>query len=246
MDADGSNMQLLAVHDTAGAALLYPAWVPDGSGLYLTHQARAAGGGSATRIERVDARTGALQTVVANAAYASPSRDGRLLAYVSTPNPDGSGQSLWISGPDGREPRQMLPPGVFVRFSSVRFAPDGQHVLLAAVGQGLAYGQPRAGVVDALGLLHLVIGVRIAHANGEEWDLWTIEPDGRNLRRLTTIAEDLPVASWSSGGDRIAFLGGGSARTAETGLVVISADGANLQRLTTRPGHRGADWSPVP
>jgi hypothetical protein len=220
--------------------------MPDGSGLYVTHQARAAGGGSATRIERLDARTGALQTVIANAAYASPSRDGRLLAYVSTPNPDGSGQSLWMSEPDGREPRQVLAPGVFVRFSSVRVAPDSQHVLLAAVGQGLASSQPRASVHDALGLLHMLAGVRTAHANGEEWDLWTIEPDGRNLRRLTTVAEDLPVASWSSAGDRIAFLGGGSARTAETGLVVIGADGANLQRLTTRPGHRGVDWSPVP
>jgi Tol biopolymer transport system component len=98
------------------------------------------------------------------------------------------------------------------------------------------------GVVDALGLLQTFAGVTIAHANGEEWDLWTIEPDGRNLRRLTTIAEDLPVASWSSAGGHIAFLGGGSARTAETGLVVMSADGANLQRLTTRPGHRGVDW----
>jgi copper transport protein len=242
MDSDGSNMHLLAAHDTPGAALLYPAWAPDGSGLYVTHQARAAAGGSATRIERVDARTGALQTLVTNAASASPSRDRRLLAYVSTPNSDGSGQSLWVSAPDGREPRQLLAPGIFVRFSSVRFAPDGQRVLFAAVGQGLAYPQTRAGVFDALGLLHLLAGVTIAHANGEEWDLWTIEPDGRNLRRLTTIADDLPVASWSSSGDRIAFLGGGSARTAETGLVVMSADGTNLQRLTTRPGHRGADW----
>jgi copper transport protein len=241
MDSDGSAMHLLAAHDTPGAALLYPAWAPDGSALYVTHQARAAGG-SATRIERVDARTGALQTVVTNAAFPSPSRDGRLLAYVSTPNPDGSGQSLWVSTPDGREPRQVLAPGIFVRFSTIRFAPDGQRILMAAVGQGLAYSEPRARVFDALGLLHLLGGVTVAHANGEEWDLWTIDPDGRNLRRLTTIADDLPVASWSPGGDRIAFLGGGSARTAQTGLVVMNADGTNLQRLTTRPGHRGADW----
>jgi Tol biopolymer transport system component len=133
-----------------------------------------------------------------------------------------------------------------VRFSSVRIAPDGQRILFAAVGQGRAYAEPQAGVLDPLGLLNLVTGTGVAHANGEEWDLWTIEPDGSNLRRLTTIAEDLPVATWSTTGDRIAFLGGGSARTAETGLVIMTGAGADLQRLTTRPGHRGADWSPVP
>ncbi|MCA1645284.1 MAG: copper resistance protein CopC [Chloroflexi bacterium] len=246
MDGDGANLRLLVAHDTPGAALLYPAWVPDGSGLYVTHQARAPGGGSTSNIERVDVRIGALQPLVANAAYPSPSRDGRLLAYVSIPNPDGRSQSLWLSSTDGRDPRQLLAPGVFVRYSSVRFAPDGQRILFAAVGQGRAYAEPRASGPDLLGVWHMLTGIGTAHADGEEWDLWTIEPDGRNLHRLTTIAEDLPVATWSSSGERIAFLGGGSARTAETGLVVMTADGATLQRLTSRPGHRGADWSPVP
>jgi hypothetical protein len=58
----------------------------------------------------------------------------------------------------------------------------------------------------------------VAHANGEEWDLWTIGPDRRDLRRLTSIAEGLPAASWSPDVSAVAFLGGGSARTAETGL----------------------------
>ncbi len=246
MDGDGRNMRMLASHDSQGAALLHPAWSPDGSAVYVTHQARAAAGGTATRVDRVDADSGELRTVVANAAYPSPSRDGHLLAYVSLPNADGTGQSLWMSSADGRDPRQLVPVGAFIRYSSLRFAPDGQRILFAAVGQGNARAGSSAGVLDPLGLVRALVDTGVAHANGEEWDFWTIDPDGRNLRRLTSIAEDLPVASWSPGGDRIAFLGGGSARTAETGLAVMAADGTNLRRLTTRPGHRGADWSPRP
>jgi copper transport protein len=246
MNADGSDVHPLAMHDTPGAALLYPAWAPDGNALYITHQARRPSGGADTRIERVDARSGERQTVIPNAAYPSPSRDGRRLAYAAVPNPDGSGQSLWISAADGSDSRQILPAGVFVRFSSLRFAPDGQRLLFAAVGQGTTYTPPIASRLDLPRLIDPLVGVGVAHADGEEWDLWTIEPDGRNLRRLTNLAEDLPVASWSPSGGSVVFLGGGSARTAETGLAVIAADGSNARRLTTRPGHRGADWSPVP
>jgi len=247
MNADGSDIHALAMHDTPGAALLYPAWAPDGSAVYVTHQARRSGGGADTRVERVDVRSGERETVIPNAAYASPSRDGRRLAYAAVPNADGSGQSLWISAVDRSEAREILPAGVFVRFSNLRFAPGGQRLLFAAVGQGTTYSPPAASRLDLFRLfLDGLPGGDVAHADGEEWDLWTIDPDGRNLRRVTSLAEDLPVASWSPTGGSIVFLGGGSARTAETGLAVVAADGTNLRRLTTRPGHRGADWAPVP
>jgi copper transport protein len=246
MNADGTDMHPLAMHDTPGAALLYPAWAPDGNAVYVTHQARRPEGGADSRIERVDVRSGERETVIPNAAYASASRDGRRLAYAAVPNADGSGQSLWISGVDRSDAREILPAGVFVRFSSLRFAPDGQRLLFAAVGQGTTYTPPAAGRLDLLGLLDPMRSGGVAHADGEEWDLWTIDPDGRNLRRVTNLAEDLPVASWSPSGGSVVFLGGGSARTAETGLAVVAADGSNLRRLTTRPGHRGADWAPVP
>jgi Tol biopolymer transport system component len=120
----------------------------------------------------------------------------------------------------------------------LHFAPDNEHLLFAAVGQGTTYTPPVAGVLDLFALT--------AYADGEEWDLWTIDSNGANLQRLTSVAEDLPVATWSPDGKFIAFLGGGSARTAQTGLVVMDAAGTRLQRLTSLPGHRGADWSPVP
>ena len=51
---------------------------------------------------------------------------------------------------------------------------------------------------------------------------------------------------WSPDGTHIAFLGGGSANSAETGLAIIDAEGRTLRRLTTQPGHRGVDWTRAP
>ena len=67
--------------------------------------------------------------------------------------------------------------------------------------------------------------------------------DGRNLRPLTALSEDMPVAAWSPDGKTIAFLGGGSASSAEAGVTIIVPDGNDLRRLTTQPGHRGLDWT---
>ena len=67
--------------------------------------------------------------------------------------------------------------------------------------------------------------------------------DGRKLRPLTALGEDLPVAAWSPDGREIAFLGGGSASSAEAGVTVIAPERRDLRRLTTQPGHRGLDWA---
>ena len=82
-----------------------------------------------------------------------------------------------------------------------------------------------------------------AHANGDLWELWTVDVDGRNLRVIASLGEDLPVGKWSPDGRYIAFLGGGSARSAEVGLTLMGADGSRPLRLTAQPGHRGLDWA---
>jgi Tol biopolymer transport system component len=82
-----------------------------------------------------------------------------------------------------------------------------------------------------------------AYANGDLWDLWIVDLDGRNLRPVTALGEDMPVAAWSPNGKHIAFLGGGSARSAEAGVTIIFPPRRDLQRLTTQPGHRGLDWA---
>jgi hypothetical protein len=53
----------------------------------------------------------------------------------------------------------------------------------------------------------------------------------------------MPVAAWSPDGKHIAFLGGGSASSAEAGVTIVFPARKDLRRLTTQPGHRGLDWA---
>jgi Tol biopolymer transport system component len=237
MDADGSDPHVLAAHDRRGAALQYPAWSPDGTSVYLSYRQQ---GDTEAHVDRVEVETGARSQVVANAGYPSLSGDGQRLAYATSPY-SGQGTGLWWSAPDGSDPHQILGPGVFLKFFGLRLSPDGHSLLFAAIGAGNNY-QPPSGA----GLLEWLFRPRVAYADGEIYDLWTIDLDGRNLRRLTSLAEDLPISAWAPDGQHIVFLGGGSASKAEAGLAVIDADGGNLRRLTAIPGHRGVDWVAVP
>jgi dipeptidyl aminopeptidase/acylaminoacyl peptidase len=231
-------VRLLAAHDVRGAALQYPAWSADGRAVYASS---VGPGGAALGIDRIDAASGARVRVVASAEFPTLSRDGRRLAYVRFAPPPERGQSLWWSAPDGSGPREVVALNTFDKLFAPRFAPDGKRVLFAAVGQPT--GGSRARRLDPLRLLARMVRVDAALANGEVWDLWMVELDGRNLKPVTSLGEDLPVGAWSPDGRYLAFLGGGSVRTAEAGVTVLGGDGTVWRRLTTQPGHRGLDWT---
>src|SRR5262245_16034495 len=239
MNADGTGIRSLVAHDVPGAALLYPAWSVDGAAVYATYVRQ---GGAGVGIDRIEVRTGSRTRVVADGEYPSPSPDGRRLAYVRSAPPPARGQALWWSALDGSGGREIVSASVFDKLFAVRFAPDGRRLVFAAVGQPQDSPSRSLGGLRPLGLLGLV-GPSLAHANGDLWELWTVDVDGRNLRAITSLGEDLPVAAWSPDGRHIAFLGGGSARSAEVGLTVMGADGSRAVRLTAQPGHRGLDWA---
>jgi hypothetical protein len=153
--------------------------------------------------------------------------------------------TLWRSAADGSAPLELIGPNVFAKYQSLRFSPDGHRLLFAAVGNGQGFSAPSALVPGSpLDLLGRLFEPPVALADGDLWDLWTIDVDGHNLKRLTAINEDLPVAAWSGNGREIAYLGGGSTINAQAGVTIIDAsNGSPIQRLTVQPGHRGLDWS---
>jgi TolB protein len=77
-----------------------------------------------------------------------------------------------------------------------------------------------------------------------KYEIYVIDSDGSNLRRLTTTeaAEDHPA--WSPDGKKIIF----DADYDEDGyyeIYTIDSDGSNLTRLTSNPANdQFADWSP--
>jgi Tol biopolymer transport system component len=237
MSATGADVHVLAAHDARGVALQHPAWSSDGRAVY----ANATAAGGAPTVDRIDVASGARVRVVASADFPTVSRDGRRLAYVRIVPPPGRGQSLWWSQPDGTGAREVVGPQTFDKLFAPRFAPDGKRLLFAAVGQPTSGGSSRR--FDPLRLLGGIARPRRAFANGDVWELWTVDVDGGRLTAVTSLGEDLPVGAWSPDGRYMAFLGGGSVRTAEAGITVLDGSGAVWRRLTRQPGHRGLDWT---
>ena len=66
-----------------------------------------------------------------------------------------------------------------------------------------------------------------------EWDIYVIDADGTNVKRLTRHEAVDARPDWSSDGTKIAFHSGRGADLADHSEVyVMEADGSNVTRLT--------------
>jgi Tol biopolymer transport system component len=91
-------------------------------------------------------------------------------------------------------------------------------VLVASGGPAQATSPARNGLIAFAG------------DRGSGPQVYTIEPDGTGLRRLTDVKGDASSPDWSPDGDRIAFW------VEDKGLDVMNADGSDLHKLTARDG----------
>lgn len=75
--------------------------------------------------------------------------------------------------------------------------------------------------------------------DGGNWNIYTMNPDGSGITRLTDSSDSDYYASWSPDGTKIAFFRDGSIR----GLFVMNADGTGIFQLTSSVD-RDPEWSP--
>lgn len=233
---DGSNAKVLLKHDAPGATLDSPSFTPDGDSLIFAYtralyDARGRLTGLTQRIERLALATGTRTTVLDHAFQPAVSWDGSQLVYLQ--QDPGQPAALAIANIDGSQPHrfsaQQLP---FQSLYAPHFSPDGRQVVFAAAGNPFGDRQVSPVVLSRrsgiLATLPEWLRPAAAEADGVAWDVWTIQTDGMELRRLTALQEDLPFPLWLADGKTILFLGA-------RGLYTIPDDTRNsladLKRL---------------
>jgi len=83
---------------------------------------------------------------------------------------------------------------------------------------------------------HAEFDINLMGTDDGDLEIYLMERDGSNIRRLTECAGTASAPAWSPDGQRITFSCGG--------LHVMNADGSNQRRLTNDPGDFRSVWSP--
>ncbi len=138
--------------------------------------------------------------------------DGRTVVFWSD---RGGSAEIWAMGLDGSSPRQLT-----------RFAGNDRVSRHRYGGEGPPRVSPD--------------GTRIAWMSirgGEDWDVYTMDLDGGDVRRLTDHLADDAYPAWSPDGRYLAF---DSDRYGSHDVFVVPAEGGDVRRLTDHPAREQA------
>lgn len=123
-------------------------------------------------------------------------------------------QHLYVVDANGGDPVMLTPPGMRAQFPS--WSPDGSTI---------AFHGSHVGVGDAL-------------------EIFLINPDGSNLRKLTSNTWSDIRPDWSPDGRKLAFV---ISRDGSRDIFIMNADGSDVVQLTNGDSaafHNSPDWSP--
>ena len=201
MNADGANVRRLT---TARAPDLQPAWSPNGKQIAFTSQRNAN-----YKIYVMNADGSKQRVLTRTAAWvanSSPSwsPDGRWIAFASNRLKDGNGE-IFKMRPDGSRVKRLTftnTPGELSPDDGFpQWSPDGKRIVFSST-----------------------------RATGQH-DLWLMNPDGKNLRRIThTPGYDDWGARWSRDGTTLVFYGV-PLNSRGSDVYTVNADGTNPRRI---------------
>jgi TolB protein len=167
----------------------------------------------------------------AGEGYFSP--DGEWIVYQAYPVGYPFYQ-IYVQKLDEREPRRISPGRG--RTTCAYFHPDGKQLLFAS-----AHTDPRVDRTESEARRLAAEGGRRRY----QWDfdphmdIYVVEFDGTNLRRLTDAPGYDAEGSYSTDGKQIVFT---STRDGDPDLYVMDADGSNVRQITNVDGYDGGPF----
>jgi Tol biopolymer transport system component len=235
INANGTDLKQLT--DSPGFQF-DPSWSPDGTQIVF----RSEGSGE-TEIWLMNADGTNQQRLTAGLAPAwSP--DGSLIAFagpagvsggITVIHPDGSGLRLLPNTAGGEYP-SWSPDGDQICFNSNL---SGDHVMYITQADGSSVTDLSAAgegwQVDWSPDGRLILFTSHRDHADNYTDIYSMNPDGSDIRRLTNQSAYTPA--WSPDGLHIAF--------SAPGLFVMNADGSGVTAIPTNVGETSLpDWTP--
>lgn len=174
-------------------------------------------------------------------------------AQVAVINPDGSGFREVTSGPNNSGFPSIAPDGTRLVYRT--FGPDGNGLRILNLKDGsintlttyydnFPFWSPRGDLI------------MFSRQEGDNFDIYTIEPDGKNLKRLTTSRGNDAHMGWSPDGEWIVFASSRMGFKDESlytaapqpygELFVMKYSGEEVHQLTDNQWEEGAPaWQPT-
>lgn len=226
-DANGTAPQVVDAGCASSCSDTSAAFSSDGNRLVLVR-------GISGVIATVDLASGRVVELGSTAATANErprwSPDGTQIVF-SRQDKLGGGSAVFVVGADGQNLRQLSPATLPAHFSD--WSPDGAWIVFTS-------------------LVSKIVRVSGTDTQQLSQDVYTVRPDGTELRGLTTDGNSIG-ATWTPDGRILFSTGCRGDCAASGGLWTMEADGSNAVLLV--PGGSGLDaplrgidaaWQPTP